>query len=198
MRIVVLSAALVAGAAATAAVLARGDGTRALDEGPLRFSDNGISRWQLNPRRRPMLAESADLHNSGKQAVVLDRVRTLEATPGLRVVGAYVAWHNVRTVTKTTDEHTSGDFYLDTTPNLRPKAAGTTIAPGRFFSVELSERLTGKPAGWSYRRLQVDYHVGPARYRRTIDVKYRYTVCRIRACVEAFRRRLREGRVAPP
>ena len=109
---------------------------------------------------------SVPLKNNGKQTLILDRIGVLGATPGLHVVGACVAWygtHSLRDAPAT---------LLDQNCNLRPRAAGTTVAPGRGFVPELRLQFTGRPEGWAHRTLDVSYRVGNQRYERKFDVGY--------------------------
>jgi len=154
----------------TAAVIATacsGDGSAHLG-GPLVAAtpDNHLFP---NPGRQ-MIVGTSRLKNTGKRSLVLDGVRLVQATPGLSLINAWVAYH-----------YTGSYGVMEDHPEW-PAAAGTAIRPGKSFSVELRLRFTGQPDRWTYRALEVRYHVGRAHYERTANVDN--IICRTQRCYE--------------
>jgi hypothetical protein len=190
-RITATIAAVLLAAVAIAVVVTLSSGASVRNGGPLVAGTvQGI--WTLNAQARPALAWSVPLENKGKRTLVLDRIGVLGATPGLHLVGACLAWYG------THSRRDSPATLLDENCDLRPKAAGTAVPPGRGFVPELRLQFAGRPEGWAYRILDVAYHVGRHRYERKFDVGYRYLFCRTRACVKAFEGKEMKGQVGPP
>src|SRR5690348_17295719 len=114
---------------------------------------------------------SVPLRNNGKKALVLDRVRILGATPGMHLVGTYIAWLTSRGVATGPGDLPASER------NSRPEASRTVVPPGKGFMPELSLTFAGTPHKWTYSRLEIAYHVGNAHYRQTYPVGNTHIVC---------------------
>ena len=167
---------------ATAMIATHGSGAVAHTSGGPLVSYSSETRAVYNGQAQPLLAESLSMQNSGKQPLVLDRVRLDGPTPGLHLERAYLAWHLWKS--SLSPETGPGDFSA-AGRNKRPRWAGTTVPPRRWFSVELLLHFTGQSERWTYRSLDIDYHVGQAKYRQRYDAMSRYVVCRTHTCVNS-------------